>query len=232
MKMEFYPTDLAKIIDDKAFELNELEIRFIMKQITEALHYLHSNFILHRDIKPPNVLVDFNGNCVLTDFGLARSIGSPNKELTTGVVTRWYRPPEILFGSRFYGEKVDVWSLGCIFAELILRRPLFQGTSDIDQLSKIFGIRGTPTKKNWPDITKLPCYFEFEEVIEIPLGKILLNCSADVIDLIDSMLQLDPKNRPDLKTVLESELFVISGVEDIKASFEAKIRHHYASMKK
>lgn len=123
--MKYYPADLSSLIDDKSFILTENEILVIIKQIIEGTAHLHSNFILHRDLKPPNILIDLNGNCVITDFGLARGISSPSKELTTGVITRWYRPPEILFGAKYYGEKVDVWSIGCIFAELFLRKPLF-----------------------------------------------------------------------------------------------------------
>lgn len=98
---------------------------------------------------------------VIIDFGLARFKPHPDYEMTKGVVTRWYRAPEILFGARYYSEKIDIWSLGCIFAELILKRPLFPSESDIDQLSKIFGVLGSPNRKNWPGIEKLPRYIEF-----------------------------------------------------------------------
>lgn len=101
-----------------------------------------------QDIKPQNVLVDRDGNCKLTDFGLARYHGQPDIEMTKGVVTRWYRPPEILFGATFYGEAVDIWSCGCTLAELFLRKPIFRGDGEIDQLSKIFGIRGTPNVRS------------------------------------------------------------------------------------
>ena len=90
-------------------------------------------------------MIDINGEIKITDYGLARYHGTPDRKLTQGVVTRWYRAPELLYGACFYGESVDIWSLGCILAELYLRTPLFKGETDIDQLSKIFGIRGTPT---------------------------------------------------------------------------------------
>ena len=100
---------------------------------------------LIQDLKPPNILLDRSGVCKITDFGLSRYHGEPDRELTKGVATRWYRPPEILYASSFYGEGVDLWALGCILAELLMRKVLFKGDTDIDQLSKIFGIRGTPT---------------------------------------------------------------------------------------
>lgn len=99
---------------------------------------------MQQDIKPGNILIDALGSVKITDFGIARYHGVPDRKMTEGVVTIWYRAPEILFGACYYGEAVDVWSLGCILAELYLREPIFTGEAVIDQLSKIFGIRGTP----------------------------------------------------------------------------------------
>lgn len=90
------------------------------------------------------MLVDIHGNCKITDFGLARYYGHEDREMTKNIATRYYKPPEILFGANFYGESVDNWALGCILAELYLKRPIFRGDTEIDQLSKIFGIMGTP----------------------------------------------------------------------------------------
>ena len=97
-----------------------------------------------QDVTPGNILVSGEGILKFADFGLAKQYGSPKRQYTTGVVTRYYRPPEILYGARHYGPAVDIWSAGCILAELLLRIPLFPGTTDIDQLAKIFTIRGTP----------------------------------------------------------------------------------------
>lgn len=95
-------------------------------------------------MKPPNILIDVNGRCKITDFGLARYYGQPDREMTKGVATRWYKPPEIIYGAAFYGEAIDIWACGCILAELFLKKPFFKGDGDIDQLSKIFAVRGTP----------------------------------------------------------------------------------------
>lgn len=100
-------------------------------------------------MKPNNLLIDENGILKIGDFGLARSFGSPTRLYTHQVVTRWYRAPELLFGSRMYGTGVDIWALGCILAELLLRVPFLPGETDLDQLDKIVQVLGTPNSSNW-----------------------------------------------------------------------------------
>ena len=221
LMMDYFNTDLEKIIHGNNVNLNEEDIKLIMKQLIEAVNVLHTNYILHRDIKPSNILVNKQGKCVLTDFGLSRKFAEPDAKLTKNIITRWYRPPEILFGAQYYGEKIDVWSLGCIFAELFLKKPLFKGDNEIDQLSKIFGIRGGPTKENWPDADKLPHYLRFEASIGFPLSKILDNASTEAIEIINEMLQLDPKKRPKLAKLLKRKYFRVK--EEWENNFQQKI---------
>ena len=97
----------------------------------------------------------------ITDFGLSKAYGSPNRQYTHLVVTRWYRAPELLFGARIYGTGIDIWAMGCILAELLLRVPFVAGDTDLDQLAKIFQALGTPTEETWPNHTKLPGSFKF-----------------------------------------------------------------------
>lgn len=113
-------------------------IRKFMFQLCEGLRYCHSHRILHRDLKPQNLLIDKEGNLKLADFGLARAFGVPLRTYTHEVVTLWYRSPEILLGGRQYSTGVDIWSVGCIFAEMCTRKPLFPGDSEIDEIFKIF----------------------------------------------------------------------------------------------
>ncbi|XP_036264739.1 cyclin-dependent kinase 7 isoform X6 [Pipistrellus kuhlii] len=147
---DFMETDLEVIIKDSSLVLTPSHIKAYMLMTLQGLEYLHQHWILHRDLKPNNLLLDENGVLKLADFGLAKSFGSPNRAYTHQVVTRWYRAPELLFGARMYGVGVDMWAVGCILAELLLRVPFLPGDSDLDQLTRIFETLGTPTEEQWP----------------------------------------------------------------------------------
>lgn len=118
--------------------MSEMVVRKFMMQLCEGIRYCHSHRVLHRDLKPQNLLIDKDGNLKLADFGLARAFGVPLRTYTHEVVTLWYRAPEILLGGRQYSTGVDMWSVGCIFAEMCTRKPLFPGDSEIDEIFKIF----------------------------------------------------------------------------------------------
>ncbi|XP_071538686.1 uncharacterized protein Pitslre isoform X2 [Panulirus ornatus] len=132
------------------------EVKTLMKQLLRAVHHLHDNWILHRDLKTSNLLLSHRGILKVGDFGLAREYGSPLKHYTPIVVTLWYRAPELLLGSKQYSTHIDVWSVGCIFGELLGMEPMFPGKSEIDQLNKIFKDLGTPSEKIWPGYNQLP----------------------------------------------------------------------------
>lgn len=118
--------------------LNQSVIQKFMWQLCDGVRYCHSRRILHRDLKPQNLLISRDGDLKLADFGLARAFGVPLRTYTHEVVTLWYRAPEILLGGRQYSTGVDMWSVGCIFAEMCTRKPLFPGDSEIDEIFKIF----------------------------------------------------------------------------------------------
>jgi len=124
----------------------------------QATAYCHAHRCMHRDLKPQNLLIDRHGNLKLADFGLARAFNLPVKTYTHEVVTLWYRAPEILLGEKRYSTPIDIWAIGTIFVEMVNRRALFPGDSEIDQIFKVFQVMGTPSDVNWPNGTKLPDY--------------------------------------------------------------------------
>ncbi|KDN48524.1 Pkinase-domain-containing protein [Tilletiaria anomala UBC 951] len=156
--------DLAGLLD--AYSLSIPQIKLYMKQLLEGTCYMHSNGVLHRDMKSANLLISNEGQLQIADFGLARSIhncdlmqgadGQPQKMDYTGtVVTRWYRPPELLAGLRQYGPEVDMWGLGCILAEMFYKKPFFMGASEVHQLELIAEVCGSPNERTLPGWFKL-----------------------------------------------------------------------------
>ena len=162
----------------------------------KGVDYCHSHRIMHRDLKPQNLLIDKNNRMKLADFGLARAYGLPMKTYTHEVITLWYRPPEILLGQKQYSLSVDIWSAGCIFFEMAYGNSLFQGESEIDQLFKIFSIMGSPNEENWPGVSKLPDYKpNFPNFKKISFYEIMPEFEKEGIDLLNKMIILDPKRR-------------------------------------
>lgn len=150
-----------KVINNRNLKLNENTIREIIKQILEGVAYLHRSGILHRDLKPENILLSQDGCIKITDFDLARYIDL-SKPMSRGVSTIYYRPPEIFYGVTNYSFEVDLWSVGCIFAELILGEPIFKGRNEIDVLFKIQEILGSPNEQIWPGCTSITNFVSFE----------------------------------------------------------------------
>ncbi|KAG9439331.1 hypothetical protein H6P81_019496 [Aristolochia fimbriata] len=156
MVMEYMEHDLKGLMETMKQPFSQSEVKCLMLQLLEGIKYLHDNWVLHRDLKTSNLLLNNRGELKICDFGLARQYGSPLKPYTHLVVTLWYRAPELLLGAKEYSTAIDMWSLGCIMAELLAKEPLFSGKSEIDQLDKIFKTLGTPSEKIWPGFAKLP----------------------------------------------------------------------------
>ncbi|KAF3509070.1 hypothetical protein F2Q69_00005482 [Brassica cretica] len=195
-------------------------------QILHGIAYCHSHRVLHRDLKPQNLLIDRRTNSLkLADFGLARAFGISVRTFTHEVVTLWYRTPEILLGSHHFSTPVDIWSVGCIFAEMITQKPLFPGDSKIDQLFKIFRffpamccylpprIMGTPYEDTWPGVTSLPDYKSaFPKWKQTGLESFVPNLDPIAIDLLYKMQLMDPTKRINAGAALKHDYFKDLGV--------------------
>ena len=204
---EFCDADLEAVIKDSSRHLSIAQVKGYLLGTLRGVAFCHANWVLHRDLKPGNLLLTSSGGIKVADFGLARFFGSPERRYTGQVVTRWYRAPELLFGAKFYGPSVDLWSVGCIFAELLLRAPYFPGNSDIEQLSRIFTGLGTPTEETWPGVTALPDYIPFHPQPGKPLREVFSAASDEALDLLQQLLTLHPGARIRASAALDHAYF-------------------------
>ena len=198
---------LLNLEQKKGTPFPEPEIRYIIEQLLNGLNFVHRQGFFHRDIKPENLL--WSGDTLkIADFGLAREIRS-RPPYTEYVSTRWYRAPEIILRHEFYNSPVDIWAVGAIMAEMFLGRPLFQGTSETDQLFKIIGVLGTPSANTWPDGLRLAnrLGIRMPQQAPVSLASLLPNASPAAIDLISAMLRYDPSKRPSASQALQHKFF-------------------------
>ena len=208
---EFAEYDLRKFLEEyENKHLDEETIKSFLYQILDALAYCHSKKIIHRDLKPQNILLTKSLKIKIGDFGLARVFSIPIRPYTKEVLTLWYRAPELLLGINEYSTPVDIWSVGCIFAELIIKKPLFKGDCEFEQIMKIYGILGTPKIEDWNEIVNLPYYsnkfpnFQGKKIEEVVKG---LDCNG--VNLLKSMLQYDPNKRITAKQALLHPYFLV-----------------------
>jgi len=220
---EYLEQDLKKYMDYVKVKLERLLVKSYMQQLIKGIAFCHSHRVLHRDLKPQNLLIDRHGTLKLADFGLARAFGLPVRTFTHEVVTLWYRAPEILLGGRQYSTPVDIWSIGCIMCEMITRIPLFPGDSEIDQLFRIFRQLGTPTEETWPGVSQYADYKStFPRWNAQPLSKTIKELRVDpvALDLVSKMLVYEPSKRISAREALNhpyfDELKAISREQQVK----------------
>ncbi|KEY64296.1 hypothetical protein S7711_06342 [Stachybotrys chartarum IBT 7711] len=211
--MEFLEHDLGSILADMPQPFLSSEIKQLLLQLSSGVSYLHENRILHRDLKTANLLLNNRGRLKIADFGMARYVGYPPPDLTQLVVTLWYRAPELLLGAKAYDAAVDMWSVGCIFGELLLGEPLLKGANEVDQVLKVVQLCGVPTEDTWPGFKKLPnsrC-LRFPPKSAVPTGSVVRtkfpNLTAAGASLLNDLLSLNPLYRPSADEVLKHEYF-------------------------
>lgn len=208
---EFMDRDLKKYMDTHGYKNGALEpevVRSFMYQLLKGITFCHDNRVLHRDLKPQNLLINDKGELKLGDFGLARAFGIPVNTFSNEVVTLWYRAPDVLLGSRNYSTSIDMWSAGCILAEMFSGKPLFPGSSNEDQLLKIFRIMGTPTERTWPGVSNYPNYrSNFSMFIPQDLRVLIPNIDSVALNLLQGLLQMRPEMRLSARQALSHPWF-------------------------
>ncbi|OIV90232.1 hypothetical protein TanjilG_01428 [Lupinus angustifolius] len=206
---EYMEHDLAGLISRPDVMFTDSQIKCYMMQLLSGIEHCHLRGIMHRDIKVSNILVNNEGVLKIADFGLANTISPNNKHpLTSRVVTLWYRPPELLMGSTSYGVSVDLWSVGCVFAELYLHKPILKGRTEVEQLHKIFKLCGTPTDDYWKKF-KLPhaTMFKPQTTYESSLRERCADFPETAVSLLETFLSIDPYKRGTASSALMSEYF-------------------------
>lgn len=214
--MDYVEHDLKSLMESMTQPFLVGEIKTLVLQLLRGMRHLHDNWILHRDIKTSNLLVSHKGILKIGDFGLAREYGSPIKKYTSVVVTLWYRAPELLLRTKYYSTAIDMWSVGCVLAELLTMKPLFPGKAEIDQINRIFKELGTPNDTIWPGP---PAYSELPQVKMMNIAQHPYNVLRDRFgatltdigfNLLNSLLTYDPARRISADQAIKHEFFMES----------------------
>ncbi|CAH2079870.1 unnamed protein product [Thlaspi arvense] len=207
---EYMEHDLAGLSSNPDIRFTESQIKCYMKQLLWGLEHCHMRGVIHRDIKASNILVNNKGVLKLGDFGLANVVTHKNRHnLTSRVVTLWYRAPELLMGSTSYGVSIDLWSVGCVFAEVLMGKPILKGRTEIEQLHKIYKLCGSPQDSFWKR-TKLPHATSFrpQHTYEATLRERCQELSTTGVFLLETLLSMEPDKRGTASSALNSEYFL------------------------
>ncbi|KAL6501306.1 hypothetical protein OROHE_024953 [Orobanche hederae] len=206
---EYMEHDLAGLAASPVVRFTEPQIKCFMQQLLRGLEHCHNRGVLHRDIKGSNLLIDNQGNLKIGDFGLATFFRANQKQpLTSRVVTLWYRPPELLLGATDYGVAVDLWSSGCILAELFAGKPIMPGRTEVEQLHKIFKLCGSPSEEYWKNSKLLHAtIFKPQQPYKRCVGETFKDFPPSALSLLESLLAFEPELRGSTTSALHSEFF-------------------------
>ncbi|KAF4022560.1 hypothetical protein G4228_014979 [Cervus hanglu yarkandensis] len=206
---EYLDKDLKQYMDDCGNIMSMHNVKLFLYQILRGLAYCHRRKVLHRDLKPQNLLINEKGELKLADFGLARAKSVPTKTYSNEVVTLWYRPPDVLLGSSEYSTQIDMWGVGCIFFEMASGRPLFPGSTVEDELHLIFRLLGTPSQENWPGVSSNDEFknYNFPKYKPQPLINHAPRLDSEGIELITKFLQYESKKRVSAEEAMKHVYF-------------------------
>mmetsp|Transcript_115261 Transcript_115261/g.172265 ORF Transcript_115261/g.172265 Transcript_115261/m.172265 type:complete len:274 (-) Transcript_115261:93-914(-) len=249
MVFEYLEYDLTGILETPEIRLTQDHVKSWSQQLLGGCHYMHTNKVLHRDLKASNLLVNRRGELKIADWGLARSWNSEMKRLTNKVITLWYRPPELLLGCIDYTTKIDMWSVGCIVAEMFRRSGFLKGSNEATQLDLIFRTCGHPTKEDWPGIDK-QCRLwrkfkpaQGEKVLPNRLSEALRHnlphpkwMSDEAVHLIAKLMEMNPDKRWSALEALDADYFfenpIVKPAKDLSMKFAVTSVHEMDCRKK
>ncbi|KAL0434553.1 UNVERIFIED_CONTAM: putative serine/threonine-protein kinase [Sesamum latifolium] len=206
---DYMEHDLAGLASSPGIKFTEPQVKCYVHQLLSGLEHCHNRYVLHRDIKGSNLLIDDEGILKIADFGLASFFDPNNKQpMTSRVVTLWYRPPELLLGATEYGVGVDLWSAGCILAELFAGKPIMTGRTEVEQLHRIFKLCGSPSEEYWKK-SKLPhaTIFKPQQAYKRCIAETFKDFPPSSLPLIETLLAIDPADRQTATAALRSEFF-------------------------
>lgn len=251
MVMEYLEYDLTGVIETPEIRITEDHIKSWSNQLLKGIHYMHTNNIMHRDLKASNLLINSRGVLKIADWGLARTWNPQMKRLTNPVITLWYRPPELLLGAIKYSPKIDMWSAGCIIAEMFRRGGLLKGTNEAHQLNLIFAMLGHPTAADWPDIRETcPLWKDYEpkgsednqprrlqEELKTRLPANAIKwMTPGAVEVLDHLLAHNPAKRWSAGVALTAEWFfeapMVKPADRLNMKFGVESVHEWEARKK
>jgi serine/threonine protein kinase len=249
MVFDYAEYDLTGILETSEIRFTQDHVKSWSQQLLSGVHYMHTNKVIHRDLKASNLLINKKGELKIADWGLARSWNSEMKRLTVRVITLWYRPPELLLGCAQYTPKIDMWSVGCIIAEMFRRSGFLRGATEPTQLDLIFRTCGHPTAEAWPNINEeCPLWKKFEPAANQPRfpNRLTeaLRCNLpqpkwmtdNAVHLISKLMSLNPSTRWSAERALDADYFfespIVKPAEKLSMNFSVNTVHEWECKRK